>query len=423
MTATMTSEQYDPLLYDPSFIDPSLNTGLWWCKDAEDVFSVQINAFCFATGYTWKDLNQCADFIKQFPFIFVAMPPGSKRDEAVQELSVRFKTFLYIPKDEAWAGCSSIKDLRDKGGLSSVEKLILGCKEIPTNGLLDISTVTMKEEESRNRTFSGIGQLDRAINGFLGGQMTVWSSKRGEGKSTFLSQMIPEAVAQGTKVCMYSGEMPAADVKQTLCQQIAGRRYIYSKLDSYTGKELYFVKESVIPVIDKWLEGKVFITDIRSENAHDEDNIISLFEYAYRRFHCRMFIVDNIMTTRLKNEPKLGQWRAQSLLAERLKSFAQRFDVHVHLVAHPRKTKDNEFDADDVAGSADITNYASNIIRVNRIPEEKIAELGCTSGLRVLKNRKHGDYVTVKLDFDKVSKRFYPVGGTPDRKFDWEVQG
>lgn len=417
----MISELNYPLLYDPNFIDCTLNTGFWWCKDSDDVFNVLINAFCFASGYSWKDINRCADFIKQFPFIFVAMPPGRERDEAVQELSTRLKMFIYVPKDEAWAGCNSIKELRGKGGIDSVEHLIFGCKEIPINGLLDMSTVKINEDESRNRTFTGIGQLDRALNGFLGGQITVWSSKRGEGKSTFLSQMIPEAVAQGVKVCMYSGEMPASDVKQILYQQIAGRKYIYSKLDSYTGKELFFVKESVVPQIDKWLAGKVFITDIRSENAHDEDNILSLFEYAYRRFHCRMFIVDNIMTTRLKNEPKLGQWRAQSLLAERLKSFAQRFDVHVHLVAHPRKTKDNEFDADDVAGSADITNYASNIIRVTRVPEEKVAELGCSSGVKILKNRKHGDYVLVKLDFDPITRRFYPAGGTPERKFDWEV--
>lgn len=414
-------DSYEPLLYDPNFIDTTLNTGLWWCQDASDVYSVSINAFCMATGYTWKDINNCADFLKQFNFIFVAMPPGPKRDEAVQELSTRLKMFLYVPKDEAWAGCSSIQDLREKGGLSSVEQLIFGCKEIPINGLLDMSKVKIQEEESRNRTFSGIRQLDQALNGFVGGQLTVWSSKRGEGKSTFLSQMIPEAIAQGKKVCMYSGELPAADVKSVLYQQIAGRRNIYCKRDPYTGKELYYVKDSVVPLIDKWLEGKCFITDIRTENAHDEDNILSLFEYAYRRFHCRVFIVDNIMTTRLKNEPKLGQWRAQSMLAERLKSFAQRFDVHVHLVAHPRKTKDNEFDADDVAGSADITNYASNIIRVNRIPEEKVAEIGCSSGLKVLKNRKHGDYVLVKLDFDTVTRRFYPAGGTPDRIFDWEV--
>lgn len=419
--ASMISETHDALLYDPNFIDHTLSTGLWWCQNAEDVFSVQINAFCLATGSTWNDINRCADYIKQFPFIFVAMPPGFKRDEAVQELSARLKMFIYVPKDEAWAGCSSIRDLRNKGGLASIDRLLLGCKEVPINGLLDIASVKMEEEASRNRTFSGIPQLDRALNGFLGGQLTVWSSKRGEGKSTFLSQIIPEAVAQGTRVCMYSGELPAADVKNVLYQQIAGKKYIYSKFDSYTGKELFFVKESIVPQIDKWLAGKVFITDIRSENAHDEDNILSLFEYAYRRFHCRMFIVDNIMTTRLKNEPKLGQWRAQSLLAERLKSFAQRFDVHVHLVAHPRKTKDNEFDADDVAGSADITNYASNIIRVTRVPEEKVAELGCSSGIKILKNRKHGDHVLVKLDFDPVTRRFYPAGGTPERKFDWEV--
>lgn len=47
--------------------------------------------------------------------------------------------------------------------------------------------------------------------------------------------------------------------------------------------------------------------------------------------------MDNIMTAELKDEARLGQWRAQSVFASRLVSFAQRFDVHVHLVAHPGK--------------------------------------------------------------------------------------
>ena len=129
------------------------------------------------------------------------------------------------------------------------------------------------------------------------------------------------------------------------------------------------------------------------------------------------------MTAALKDEARLGQWRAQSLFAVRLVAFAKRFDVHVHLVAHPRKTRDGNFDADDVSGSSDLTNRADNVFRVGRIPEDKIAEMGCSAGIRVLKNRQFGDRGTVKLEFDPVTRRFYQTGGSPARRFDWEVSG
>ena len=38
--------------------------------------------------------------------------------------------------------------------------------------------------------------------------------------------------------------------------------------------------------LDRWMNNRVFITDIRTANAHDEDNILALFEYANRRHRC-----------------------------------------------------------------------------------------------------------------------------------------
>lgn len=222
-------------------------------------------------------------------------------------------------------------------------------------------------------------------------------------------------------MCIYSGEMPAADLKSILYQQIAGTSSIYQQTDEATGKQLYSVSDTARKQIDKWLDRRVFITDIRTSNAHDEDNILNLFEYAQRRWHCSAFIVDNVMTAALKDEAGMGQWRAQSVFASRLVAFAQRFDVHVHLVAHPRKTRDGNFDSDDVAGTADLTNRANNVFRVGRIPDEKVEEMGCSAGIRILKNRRYGDRRTIKLDFDPVTRRFYQAGGSPYRRFDWEV--
>lgn len=411
----------DYLLCEDRFIDPKLPEGLWWCKDKDDMLSVELNAVCMPPELSWETVMAGSELITQFPFIFVCIPPGQQQTDLANELATRFKKPTYVPKDEAWNGCKSIRELRNKGGFSSVQKLLYGCIEIPMPGLLDVSKVKDEEPLSKNRTFSGIQLLDRSTGGFSGGEVSVWTGKRGEGKSTFLSQLIPEAVATGKKVCVYSGEMPAVKFKYILYQQIAGRRNICTRIDEYTGKEIYLVKKEAIELINKWIENRVFITDIKQANAHDEDNIIDLFTYAYMTKRCRVFVVDNIMTLSLKGEIQLGQWRAQSLFLTRLSAFAKRYDVHVHLVAHPRKTKDNNFEADDIGGSGDITNKADNAFKVGRVEEDKIAEYGYMAGIRVLKNRYFGEKPFIQLDFDPVTRRFYPAGGTPDRIFDWEV--
>lgn len=409
------------LFFHDRFIDPALDSGLWWCLDYDDMEAVSVNAVCKAMSVSWEEVGQCREFVGQFPFILVAVPPGNSQGEIASELLARFGAFVCLPADEAWMGCTSVKELREKGGISAVERLLLGCRELPVNGLLNIADVEREKASGRNRTFSGIPALDRATGGFSGGELSVWTGKRGEGKSTLLSQFVPEAVARGGRVCIYSGEMPAADFKSILYQQIAGGSNICRQADAATGKELYLVSDRAREQIDQWLNNRVFITDIKTANAHDEDNILALFEYAWRRWHCAAFIVDNIMTAALKDEPRLGQWRAQSIFTSRLVAFAQRFEVHVHLVAHPRKTRDGDFDSDDVAGASDITNRANNVFRVGRIPDEKVEEMGCSAGIRILKNRRYGDRGTVKLGFDSVTRRFYQAGTSPYRRFDWEA--
>ncbi len=383
------------------FIHEDSTSGLWWCKDIEDMENVGLNAVCKSSLADWSDLSgsaECVEFIKKFHFVLVAVPPGQEQQTIASELAARFSVFVCVPNDEAWHGCDSIRELREKYGHKAAERLLFGCREIPVNGLLNISDVSEKPQNSRNRTFSGLPLLDLLTGGFFGGELSVWTGKRGEGKSTIVSQLVPEALARNKRTCVYSGEMPAEKFKQILYQQTAGAGYIRREVDQPTGKELYRVKEAVIPQLDRWMNSRVFVTDIRTANAHDEDNILSLFEYAYRRHRCGVFIVDNVMTAALKDEARLGQWRAQSLFAARLVAFAKRFDVHVHLVAHPRKTRDGNFDADDVSGSSDLTNRADNVFRVGRIPEDKVEEMGCSAGIRILKNRQFGDKGTVKLE-------------------------
>ena len=205
--------------------------------------------------------------------------------EIAEELSARFSVYVCVPRDEAWHSCDSIRELMHLGLEKGLERLLMGCREIPVNGILNIADLPEQEPVSKNRTFSGLPLLDMLTGGFAGGELSVWTGKRGEGKSTLLSQFVPE------------------------------------------------------------------------------------------------------------------------------------------VVAHPRKTRDGNFDADDIAGTSDLTNRANNVFRVGRIPEEKVEEMGCSAGIRILKNRRYGDLGMVKLNFDPVTRRFYQVGGSPARKFDWEVSG
>ena len=76
----------------------------------------------------------------------------------------------------------------------------------------------------------------------------------------------------------------------------------------------------------------------------------------------------------------------------------------MHLVAHPRKSMNEEIEKDDVAGSANITNLADYVTTISRAKDE---EIEYDAMLKILKNRHTGVNVGKKLMFDIDRKRFF----------------
>lgn len=409
------------ILFRPEFIDPDQEPfGLWWCQNVIDMETVSVNAVYKASDAPWSDINAWTDWLAQFPYILVAVPPGPAQDEIIEELSARSPTPVIVPSAKSFYGARSIRELRDDVGINAVDKLLLEAEEVPVAGLLNIAGIDTSKRKNAVRVISGLPKLDKAVGGFSGGALSVWTGKRGEGKSTLLGQILLEAVNQNHVVCAYSGEMPKEDFKFALQQQAAGYLHVTQTADLISDRRIYRVNQDVISWIDDWWDGRLYLTDIGRKNAHEEDTILKLFEYANRRYGADVFLVDNIMTAQLREEARLGFWRAQSVFTGRLVDFCKRLDVHIHLVAHPRKTEGKRaLEADDVGGSGDITNRADNVFKVERVrPEEK----GCDALVTIMKNREYGARGTIKLDFNEPSRRFFPAGGSPAKKYSWEMK-
>ncbi len=419
----MTASSNTPcLVYDPKSMDFDQPT-LWWCLDAIDVYTVKTNAVCKAGTVSWAEMEEfgeeLASIVGSFQFVLVCAPPGPERDEVVEHLTSFLYTPVLVPAEKAFRGCASVGQLKDLGGEKAVNGLLFEAAEVPMQGVLDLAEVELAQALDARRVLSGFRGLDAGIGGFSSGELSVWTGKRGSGKSTLLSQLLLEAVNQGRRVCAYSGEMPARQFKSVMLQQAAGRDNVKAREDLQSGRTLYDVEPPAAERIDEWWKGRIFLADIKRENCHDERHILKIFEYAHRRYGCDVFLVDNIMTAQLKDAAALGYWQAQSAFTGRLVAFAKGRGVHVHLVAHPRKT-DKRLEADDVGGSSDITNRADNVLKVERVIDERVEEKGFSAMLTVMKNREFGALPSVKLNFDPMSRRFFPAGTDSRRVFSWE---
>ncbi|SMC41180.1 AAA family ATPase [Papillibacter cinnamivorans] len=364
-------------------------------------------------------LSKCEDFIRQFQFVMLVPNDEESRKQFVGGVRGQITYLPLFVAGGDYKGCKTVRDLYDKHGMHAIESLIYHSKELPAYGLLNISEVTPIDVTRMPRVLTGIRELDKVTGGSLMGDVSIWTGKRGDGKSTLVSQIIIEAVDQGKRACAYSGELKAERFKDWLYLQAAGPNHITSKRDAESDRELYFIDAHTRHQLDEWFDKRLFLYDLSINSAHDADSILRIFEYANKRYGCSVFLVDNIMTARFASSSDSSFYREQSNFVGRLVEFANRFNSHVHIVAHPRKGEIR--DGDDVSGISDITNRAANVFKLERLSEDQATKQGCDSVLSVMKNRAYGDRASVGLCFEPKSRRFFKAfTGNPDKKYGWE---
>lgn len=423
-------DMFQWLIYYPEWIDSSMPRGLWFCDSAETVQAIKINAVCLALGADWAELPRCASFIEKFPFLVVVCPDEQHREVMVQELRPRVTIPVLVAESKAFRGCKTVGDLRKDFGPKAIERIILDTVELPDYGLLNLADVKQPDIAAMPKVISGIAELDRLIGGFYMGELSVWTGKRGQGKSTLLDQLLLEAIDQGHHVCAYSGELAAWRFKHWALLQAAGREHIVYQADKETGRRMATVPPHIAKRIDEWWNKRFLLYDLSLGTAHDEDSILHIFEYAHRSYGADVFLVDNIMTARFKTGRDADYYRAQSNFVGRLVTFAKKFNVHVHLVAHPRKSSGGAEkvkkapEADDVGGAGDITNRADNVFSLGRKVKGVGGEVVQAPALAILKNRVYGEVKEINLNFDPTSKRFFgAISGSADKRFGWDLIG
>jgi twinkle protein len=300
-------------------------------------------------------------------------------------------------------------------------------KPMPVKGLLDLAEVREVDLSKTGRITTGITALDNATGGMLDGDLSVWTGKRGEGKSAFLNQIAIEAVEQDRNVCIYSGEVPVDRLKYQINLCAAGKENILKKPDTLTERTLCYLDHKNLTALDGWYGRRIWLYDNRIIELDERDSVIEKFTQAFRRYDCRVFIVDNLMTISIGAKAN-EVLQTQADFINRLRKFAEKYNVHVHCVVHPRKTK-MVSDSDEVGGMGSITNIACNVFNIRKLDETSGGYLGTgidgrpkivqyNSELKILKNRAYGDTGDIALVYDKEARRFTQHGNMP-KKYAW----
>ena len=363
-------------------------------------------------------VDNCWDWLQRFSRIII----WPDKDEPGQEMCRKL-----ISKLGAWrcavvqAGHKDANETLHKEGPEAVLVAIEQAKEVPIAGLIRLADVKAFDYDSVVRVPSSVRAINQVVGGYMGGLLSVWTGENSSGKSTFLGQELLECVQNGQAVCAYSGELPAPVFRYWIDLQAAGPGNLYAKFDAFRGEEVYYPAKEHTQAIRSWYRESFFLYDSFG-NVTDE-TLLKVFEYAAMRYDCKVFLIDNLMATALESNEK-DFHRKQADFVKQVKEFAIKFEVHVHLVAHPRKTQ-GRLTKQDVSGAAEITNWADNVFGVYRVKKGDEEAGRFDTVLDIFKNRFSGRQdEPVGLMFEPKSRRFY-MPSQVERKnyrYGWEAK-
>jgi len=243
-------------------------------------------------------------------------------------------------------------------------------------------------------------------------EVTLWFGYTSQGKSQAVQNQVANLAARGVMSVVASFEQPPERTFGSILMNMTGNAGIVDTDDF----EAAF----------KYLSENVFI--YKSREKANPAKLVSMFIHAHKRYGASNFVIDNVMTMDVDR----GDNTAQASAIDAIRVFASSYPVHVHVVAHPRKSSEGVSSAPAIAeiqGASEWGNMPDNIITVWRdvAKHEKMAEMKANDftektiqefwestpcgKLICRKQRATGELPMTNTWFDKETKRFMACAG------------
>lgn len=376
-----------------------------------------------ATGFTWLSHN--FDWLCKFKTVIVFGDCEHGKITLLDTLLARLpkETIVKAVRICDYLGEKDANDILRAYGPDAIRKCIENAEIPKLDNVKQLADVQSVDINKLDKIATGIRELDRCIRGMAMGQLVILTGKRGEGKSTLMSQIICEALDQNRNVFVYSGELADFHFKRWIDYQLAGDQNLVSFENKYGDTE-YSLEKQTVEEITAWYRGRAYIYDNNfiEGGSSEFETLPETIEKVILQYNAQLICIDNLMTAMERVDDQHNLFLAQSNFVGKLKALAVKYSVVILLVAHPKKGNADGFqdENDLVAGSSDITNKADIVLKYQRAPED----YDCDSLIKVTKNRIMGTLRTtnasaIQVNYSPASKRITCVGEL-QKVYGWE---
>ena len=366
------------------------------------------------------------DWLEQFESIIVCFDNDAAGVKARKEVVPRLGTwrtkYIEIPQtcmleDGREVHLKDINEVLYFLGKSGVSELISHPEDPGVPSVVNVSDIQDVDLDEMEGVSTGIRELDVEIMKLFYGTLTIVSGLPGAGKTSFLSQLMCQALEQDKPVWMFSREMPGWMEKSWLNYIMAGGNHVKTYIDK-NGAKYYKVTPEAKAKINECYDKKWFL--YRDDWSNKLDDVMVSMENSVRKYGVKLLIVDNLMTLDLDSNEN-SELLKQTECINRLIKFAMKYSVAVVLVAHPRKMpKGEDVGIYDISGTSNIINLAHRSIGLRRIDQEreKSSHNVC---LTLIKDRMRGKAgKKINLYYDVPTRRFYTNEAEYEYQYHWD---
>lgn len=251
--------------------------------------------------------------------------------------------------------------------------------------------------------------LTESMMGQRSGEMTLWASGTGSGKSTLIRELAMDHLLAGRKVGMLMLEESPVETMDDMValllskpvRQIRAARQLNSLLVSHGREALGFaltdnLEDDEYDDARKTLSGlPLYIYDHRGTAAFD--NILQRIEYMASALECDVIVLDHITALIVGMNHTATEREGIDEVMKNLRSIVERTGVHLDLVSQLNRVMNGksaeeggQINLRNLRGSGSLGSVPNNVIAVERHQQAEDPEERRIMRIRVLKGRFTG---------------------------------
>ena len=370
-------------------------------------------------------IEQAKEFLDKYENLIIV----SDNDEAGSNMDEKF-TEMFGDKarliDKKLYVMNDINEQYFKLGKESIIELIQSAR-FKVQGRRDLDMDGYKGLSNKVGKYipTGINKIDYAINDLAPGCVTVIVGRTNAGKTTFVRQIIANAIDKQNKVFAIMGEGDQEIFINELYKCVIGRNDILYEIVKVNKRQYKEPKKPVIEALQQWHKGKLVMFNKGESKLKSVDELFNIINYEIKFKNHNLIVLDNLMSllTIAKSSEKND---AQGNFIQRCCDTAKLYNTHIIVVVHPNKEYQgkSEINIENISGTMDIGNKADNIISVVRnYPDADEGDSESSGSIKVLKNRYFKQLPKVNTHFEDKTGLLLGIeddGKAKAYNFNWE---